>query len=445
MNHGLRLTRWDKTKARHDLRHLSRRKKFGVFGASTALIPDFDLAPNLIVKDQGGSYMCTAFANSSASAIQEAVDLSPEYAFQKTNELMGQLHATGGADYFKALKVHQKFGCIEASQVPAQLQLDVSGQYVVENPQNWTTQYDVWATAHQKKAYLKCDQGDDLFDSILVAMYQSYQAYTASGKPSDLRAVSAAFSWLNQFQYASGGVVGNDTSQPTSAGSGHNIFFRGKKTIDGIEYLIVQNSYGVGYGDKGLFYFPRAVVNKYCFFANTFEDLDPDEERANQYNFIQRIFTALVNAIRELVKANAPKEVIQSVVEHTVDTTRDLPVIPPESPKQPVESIPVPKYAWDSPKAVECSIRAICVEEKVDPDLAVRVATAESSLNPKASNVRNNKPPSTDRGLYMWNSHWHPEVSDAEAYDPEKATRLFCKAVRNGNISWWNSSKHNWA
>jgi hypothetical protein len=93
-------------------------------------------------------------------------------------------------------------------------------------------------------------------------------------------------------------------------------------------------------------------------------------------------------------------------------------------------------------ETIEEMIRRIAVEEGVDPYLAVRVALCESGLDPKAKNI--NEDGSIDRGLYQWNDYWHPEVSYIDAYDPEKATRLFCKAVKEGHLSWWNSSRQCW-
>jgi peptidoglycan hydrolase-like protein with peptidoglycan-binding domain len=49
---------------------------------------------------------------------------------------------------------------------------------------------------------------------------------------------------------------------------------------------------------------------------------------------------------------------------------------------------------------------------------AIAVCLAESGGNIFASNTKGNKPPSTDRGLWQLNDHYHPEVSDKQAYDP---------------------------
>lgn len=87
-------------------------------------------------------------------------------------------------------------------------------------------------------------------------------------------------------------------------------------------------------------------------------------------------------------------------------------------------------------------IRKIATEQGVDPDIAVRVATCESKLNEKAINT--NAQGSRDRGLFQINDKYHPEVSDAEAFNPIFATEFFCKAFKAGNLSWWNATKSCW-
>jgi hypothetical protein len=90
----------------------------------------------------------------------------------------------------------------------------------------------------------------------------------------------------------------------------------------------------------------------------------------------------------------------------------------------------------------ESLIRKIAADETVDPDLAVRVAKCESGFNWNAT--RTNTDGSRDRGLYQINSKYHPEVSDAEAFDPIFSTKFFCKAFKAGHLDWWNWSKDCW-
>jgi len=87
-------------------------------------------------------------------------------------------------------------------------------------------------------------------------------------------------------------------------------------------------------------------------------------------------------------------------------------------------------------------IRYIAKEEGVDPDLAVRVATCESGLSPTAQNV--NQGGSVDRGLSQINNKYHPKVTDQQAYDIVFSTRFFCRAFKDGHLSWWDASKKCW-
>ena len=93
-------------------------------------------------------------------------------------------------------------------------------------------------------------------------------------------------------------------------------------------------------------------------------------------------------------------------------------------------------------ETIEEKIKRIAKEEMVDADLAVRVARCESSLKPNATNT--NTDGSIDRGLYQINSKYHPEVSADQAFNEEFAIRFFCKAFKNGNLSWWNATKTCW-
>jgi len=93
--------------------------------------------------------------------------------------------------------------------------------------------------------------------------------------------------------------------------------------------------------------------------------------------------------------------------------------------------------------AIQILIEVIAKQEGTDPDLAVRVALCESNFDPDARNW--NLGYGYDRGLFQWNEKFHPEVSDAQAYDPEIATRLFCRAVLRGHLNWWKSSQSCWS
>ena len=107
-----------------------------------------------------------------------------------------------------------------------------------------------------------------------------------------------------------------------------------------------------------------------------------------------------------------------------------------------MDKIGAKKFVEQKSETVEKIILRVANEEGVDSVLALRVATCESGLNPGAKNT--NTSGSVDRGLYQWNSRWHPEITDEVAFDAEKSTRAFCKAFKNGDLYWWNASKNCW-
>jgi hypothetical protein len=70
--------------------------------------------------------------------------------------------------------------------------------------------------------------------------------------------------------------------------------------------------------------------------------------------------------------------------------------------------------------------------------IAVAVMIAESGLVTNATNTTGNTPPSTDRGIAQFNDYWHPEVSDACAFDPECAIREMYRVSSGGtDFSQW--------
>jgi hypothetical protein len=90
-------------------------------------------------------------------------------------------------------------------------------------------------------------------------------------------------------------------------------------------------------------------------------------------------------------------------------------------------------------------ITRICIANDVEPELGLAVAECESGLNPKAT-LYNPPSNSTDRGLYQWNSKYHSEISDADSFDPEKATEYFCQAVKSGKlVAYWSASEKCWS
>lgn len=92
---------------------------------------------------------------------------------------------------------------------------------------------------------------------------------------------------------------------------------------------------------------------------------------------------------------------------------------------------------------VEEKIRQIAKEEGFKwPDYLVRLADCESKLGKYKHNKAGNYPQgSVDRGVFMINNYWHPEVSDEQAHDLEWATKWTIKRINAGFQHEWSCDK----
>jgi hypothetical protein len=119
---------------------------------------------------------------------------------------------------------------------------------------------------------------------------------------------------------------------------------------------------------------------------------------------------------------------------------------PVEEIKKEVQASEEVKKECSGPENVKTLIRKIAEEENFsDVNLLIRIAQAESRLNPKNRNAEGNHPSySVDRGLFMINDYWHKEVTDEQAYDPDFSTRWTIKKIKGGGIGAWDASKPNW-
>lgn len=120
-------------------------------------------------------------------------------------------------------------------------------------------------------------------------------------------------------------------------------------------------------------------------------------------------------------------------------------VIDHETVRAPVAPLP-PKYLWNTKENIRHSIRVIGDElgmTVLQKDLACDICQCESGFVLMAR--LENSPKSIDRGLFQINSYYHPEATDALAYNPEWSTRWACKAIKNGQAhALWSASQTCW-
>lgn len=125
------------------------------------------------------------------------------------------------------------------------------------------------------------------------------------------------------------------------------------------------------------------------------------------------------------------------------------PVIALEAPF--VETVPstiVPEPPEAPPKSVEEKIREKAIEYKVDPNLAVKIAKAESNLNPNAKNSK-----SSASGIYQFLdgtfvSYCIRDFQFTHSLDnklnPDIQIECAVRMLSEGGIHHWDASRFIW-
>jgi hypothetical protein len=272
---GLRIRTFNKW----DPRTFSYKNKFG---AALLHNRDFEVSPILEIKDQVDTDFCVNFALASIREDTEGVIIAPEYGAAKTKQIEGDFMSYG-ADPDDAIKAAITYGSLERNVCPFTV-IDKDRDFLA----NWTNypQYlDDAAKIHRAGSFFKVNGWSDFFDSCRGIM----QTQNVS--------ILTGVYWQPEWDTAPGGVISEYT--PLEKINPHAIKIRGQKTISGKLYLVIQNSYGPKFGDGGLYYFPRSVVNQFIF-GRCILDLDPNEVKKETWNLLQRLADVLIKFLQNL-------------------------------------------------------------------------------------------------------------------------------------------------
>lgn len=263
-----------------DLRPLPKDKRdfslggfFGVPKLKDLPIGDFFVGDPLEIKDQGNSDMCTSFATSAVLENHENVLLQPEYLFAIQKSIEGNLDAWG-SDLRTAAKAASSekvrgSGIIEKKDAP--FSLETKDRDFLADITNWPEALYELANMHRQLSYFSVDGPYDKFDNFRAALKQHEESNNA---------ILTGSLWEADWTTPDGFIPEN----PTGIGSGHAFKIFGqietKLTPSNPSqklYLVAQLSNGIDIGDKGIFYFPRNVVNKsFNFGAYMFKDINAE-------------------------------------------------------------------------------------------------------------------------------------------------------------------------
>lgn len=222
-----------------------------VFGATKAKdIPTTTIGNKpLKIKDQGDLDFCSGFGTSEVSEDQEGIELDPLWQFAQIKRVIGSVEGYG-ADLRSAGMSLVTYGSIPAAFAPYNIH---SGERnFLANWENYDTALYEMAKIYKKKSMFFVDGPEDDFDNIRATLWENRAKKVT---------VLAGVIWRPSWTLANKGVV-PPAGWENEKGGGHCIKIFDQIMINGTLYLKVQNSWGENYGDKGIFYFPREVVNR---------------------------------------------------------------------------------------------------------------------------------------------------------------------------------------
>lgn len=209
------------------------------------------------ILDQGWLGACTGY---SAIAIAQCIEyiqsqihsyyyLNPLYVYYKARELMGTTEEDSGAYIRDALKTLKNVGVCTISRYASK---EVNGEAVLdlsrfkEKP---SAEADENATFHKIKSYSRIMQVSQLKQAL-----------------ADGHLVNMGIEIYNSFEsdeVAKTGIVPMPDKAIEYSLGGHAVAAYGYKKINDVEYIIVRNSWGKEWGDKGFFYLPMAYIGRY--------------------------------------------------------------------------------------------------------------------------------------------------------------------------------------
>lgn len=297
-------------------------------------VPDFMVGKPIRIKNQGGDGTCVSFALSSVSEDQEGFEIEPAYIWYKISKLAG--YNPFGADPDVGCKVLTKFGSLSVDSSPFHLPED--GSAVALNI--WDSNLDRLASMQKKKSWFEIDGPGDRFDNIRQVLWTH-----ASEKVTAFCGIY----WQPVWDFSDKGRCenfGGDKSRP------HAIKILGQKTIDGVPYLVVQNSWGESFGDGGLFYFSREVANK-LMFARGFFDVDPEDVKQATWGILEWLKNWAIGLLKSV---KTPQELPEIVTEPIVVPPIEVPTEPKNSLlvswAKAIEIMEGTNKSWNNPGAI---------------------------------------------------------------------------------------------
>lgn len=239
---------------------------------------DFFVGHPLGIKNQKSFNFCFAFAKDAVVEDEVGIELDPLYSVATACELLGHVQVNG-MSLVDICEQETKVGALDKSLAPYSVDDGHPAEFLADW-HNYPESFKPLAYEHQRPTAVRVDTGPhDVMDNMRAAMYQNIDEH---------RSILTGVMWRDSWTNAPGGMIPADYD-PMEPGDGHAIKIFGQMWIpaENDVRLVCQNSWGEDVGDKGLFYFPRKLVNQeFTFGAFSFKNIPPHKAQFHSDNNI---------------------------------------------------------------------------------------------------------------------------------------------------------------
>ncbi len=234
-------------------RYDPRSKKFShhiFFGTAPAVSLPATLGRVLrTVENQYTYNRCAAYASALNGGYIRGQRMSPDYQAAKITQEQGFSIDLDGSQTDATMNVQIDYGYLPYASSP--LTVETNGAASAD-PTKYPKSLDATAQQYRDEGYVTVDGPNDTFDNIRSALSLAYDPLTGQG------AVVQVFGrWFKDWTSSPGGVI----STASQFLGYHSYDIVDWTIMNGIPYLIIQNSWGIGAGNGGYFFIPRTIVN----------------------------------------------------------------------------------------------------------------------------------------------------------------------------------------
>lgn len=278
-----------------DKRDFSHSQVFGSIALADIPTDDWQVSIPLAIKNQSDTDMCAAYALAAVCEDEDGIELNPEFSFMASKYATGN-YTEWGSDLRTMSKTAVDFGLLPQEMYPFKNE-DNDRDYLA-NPENWfRIDKNILALGEEnkKKSFFFVDGPGDNFDNFRMVMWQNR---------AEMRSILTGCRWRTDWNDLKDGII-PESGWENSDVVPHAFKIFGQKKINGQLYLMAQLSNGTYIGDKGIFYFPRSVVNsEFKYKAITFKDMPKEYAQylsENKISVNDGLFTRILKVIKNII------------------------------------------------------------------------------------------------------------------------------------------------